>query len=105
MEFKSEINDGVCEAVVEGELTIYHVNEFKKGLEKAIKKSSTVNLNLGGVSEIDTAGFQLLMQAQTACLEDDKEFHLVSVSRAVAEVMDIFGLEMHFGEFERVAAN
>ena len=105
MEFKSEIHNGVCDAVVDGELTIYHVNEFKKGLEKAIKKSSSVNLNLAGVSEIDTAGFQLLMQAQTACLEDDKAFHLVSVSPAVVEVMEIFGLEMHFGDIQRVASN
>lgn len=104
MEFKSDIDKGVCEAIVEGELTIYHVNEFKKELDKSIKKASTIHLNLAGVSEIDTSCFQLLMQAQTACLENDKELIFVSVSPAIREVMDIFGLERHFGDLEKVAS-
>jgi len=105
MEFKSEINDDVCDASVDGELTIYHVNDFKKALEKSIKHASTIKLDLSNVSEIDTSCFQLLMQARTSCLENEKEFELVSISPAIREVMDIFGLERHFGNFDNMAAN
>ncbi len=105
MQFNVEIKDDVCDAVVEGELTIYHVNEFKKELEEAIKQASHVNLNLASVSEIDTSCFQLLIQAQTNCLENDKKFKLVSVSPAVKEVMEIFGLERHFDDFDNRAIN
>lgn len=105
MEFKAETKDGVCEAVVEGELTIYHVNDFRKNLEKAIKKASNINLNLANVSEIDTSCFQVLMQAQNACLENDKELKLTAVSQPIWEVMEIFGMERHFGNLENVATN
>jgi len=105
MEFNAETSDGVCEAVVEGELTIYHVGEFKKELEKTIKKASSINLNLANVSEIDTSCFQLLMQAYDSCLESGKAFKLSAVSQPIEEVMEIFGLERHFGELNDVATN
>lgn len=105
MEFKAEINNGVCDAVVDGELTIYHVNEFKKQLEKALKKASCIKLNLANVSEIDTSCFQVLMQAENACLENDKELIFTSVSQPIMEVLEIFGLERHFGGFENLASN
>jgi len=96
MEFKDEINDGVCVASVEGELTIYSVNDFKQGLEKVIKKSTTLKLDLSDVSEIDTSCIQLLMQAKDSCQDNEKEFELSAVSPAVQEVIDIFGLGNHF---------
>lgn len=105
MEFKAKINDGVCEAAVEGELTIYQVNEFKKELEKVIKKASNINLNLANVSELDTSCLQILMQAQNACLENKKELKLSAISPPIREVMEIFGLERHFGNFENMATN
>lgn len=91
--------------MVEGELTIYHVNDFKKNLEKAIKKATNINLNLANVSEIDTSCFQLLMQAQTTCLENDKELKLSAVSQPIREVLEIFGMERHFGALENMATN
>ena len=96
MEFKDKLDNGICEVQVEGELTIYHVNDFKSDLEKVIKKSTSLKLDLSGVSEIDTSCVQLLMQAQDACLENDKEFSISAVSPAVQEVIDIFGMHNHF---------
>lgn len=100
MEIKIDTSSGICEAAVEGELTIYHVGEFKKELDRILKKATGVALNLARVSEIDTSCFQLLMQAQDACLENNKEFRLASVSPAVREVMEIFGMERHFGDLD-----
>lgn len=100
MKIKADTIEGICEAQVEGELTIYHVGGFKSELEKILKKAGGLVLNLAGVSEIDTSCFQLLMQAQNACLENDKEFRLVSVSPAVREVMEILGMERHFGNLD-----
>ena len=96
MEFKENIDQGVCEAQVEGELTIYNVNDFKQSLVKAIKKSTSLKLDLSGVSEIDTSCVQLLMQAQNACQENEKGFELTARSPAVEEVINIFGLQNHF---------
>ena len=104
MEFKFNIDDGVCEAEVEGELTIYHANDFRKELEKAIKKAGSFRLDLSGVSEMDTSCFQLLMQAQNACHENDKAFKLTAVSPAVQEVIEIFGMGQHFVGYNSNAA-
>lgn len=96
MEFKEKIDNGTCEAKVDGELTIYHVNEFKDSLQKVIKQSTAVMLDLSDVSEIDTSCIQVLMQAQNACHEDDKVFELSAVSPAVQEVVDLFGMTNRF---------
>ncbi len=96
MNFKDKIDGGICDANVEGELTIYTVNNFKKELEKVLKKSTTLKLDLSQVSEIDTSCIQLLMQAQDACRENEKEFKITAISPAVQEVIDIFGLGNHF---------
>jgi len=104
MEFKAETKDDVCEAVVEGELTIYHAGEFKKGLEKAVKKATNINLDLANVSEIDTSCIQLLMQAQNGCLENGRELVITAVSQPVREVLDIFGMERHFGDLDKVGS-
>ncbi|MDH5444920.1 MAG: STAS domain-containing protein [Gammaproteobacteria bacterium] len=98
MEFKENIKDGICDAAVEGELTIYHVNDFKNDLEKVIKKSTTLKLDLSQVSEIDTSCIQLLMQARNSCRDNEKTFELISISPAVEEVIEIFGLQSYLIE-------
>ena len=52
------------------------------------------------VSEIDTSCFQLLMQAQIACHDNDKQLNFVSISPAIREVMELFGLENYLNEPE-----
>ena len=100
MEFMTDMDDELCEVNVAGELTIYQVNEFKKELERVIERASVINMNMANVSEIDTSCFQLLMQAQIACHDNDKQLNFVSISPAIREVMELFGLENYLNEPE-----
>jgi anti-anti-sigma regulatory factor len=55
-------------------------------------------VDLSGVSELDTAGVQLLMMAKKAAMAEQREFHLVGHSAAVIEVFDLLNLAAFFGD-------
>ena len=44
-----------------GELTIYSVAEIKSALAEAMGKASEIEVDLAGVTEVDTAGLQLML--------------------------------------------
>lgn len=44
-----------------GELTIYSVTPIKSALAEAMAKASEIEVDLAGVTEIDTAGLQLML--------------------------------------------
>ncbi|MFY9178741.1 MAG: STAS domain-containing protein [Venatoribacter sp.] len=52
--------------VLEGEFTIYRAQELKEQLVQWILASpkSQLNLELNGITEVDTAGLQLLLLAK-----------------------------------------
>ena len=97
MEFSAKMNKGVCEATVEGELTIYHAIDLKNKLLECIDGADEIVLNMSNVSELDTSCFQLLMQAKQTCDEQEKVFKLVMQSPAVMEVLDLYKMG-HFFE-------
>jgi len=59
-----EASNGVCRARVAGEMTIYCVAEMKGELLSCIDRDTEVEIDLSEVSEMDTAGFQLLLLAK-----------------------------------------
>jgi anti-anti-sigma regulatory factor len=50
------------------------------------------------VTEIDSAGVQLLMSARKTALASQRRVHLVDPSAAVLEVFATLGLDKHFNE-------
>ena len=47
--------------MLSGELTIYSVTEIKSALAEVMGKASEIEVDLSGVTEIDTAGLQLML--------------------------------------------
>jgi anti-anti-sigma regulatory factor len=80
---------------IEGELTIFRAMDLKPAL---LSNPSLTEVDLSGVSELDTAGVQLLMMAKKTAIADKREFHLVGHSAAVLEVFDLLNLAAHFGD-------
>lgn len=69
---------------LDGELTIYTVSQVKQALLEDYENfSSPVALDLHGVSEIDTAGLQLLLFVQKQLGSLDKKLHLVKSNEHV----------------------
>lgn len=83
---------------IDGELTIYRALELKQTLLGAVEAQPEVELDLSAVTEIDTAGLQLLMLAKRAAQACQRELRLVGHSPAVLEVFQLFDLAAFFGD-------
>ncbi len=83
---------------IEGEMTIYRAFELKQALLAELEGSAVVEVNLAGVTEIDTSGVQLLMMARKSAQTGQRELRLAALSPAVTEVLELLGLATYFGD-------
>jgi len=74
---------------IEGDLTIRRVQEMKDVLLARLAQSQTLEVDLAGVTEIDTAGAQLLLMARRAAQASQKELRLVAHSPAVVSLFEL----------------
>lgn len=93
-----QVNNGVYRVKMEGEMTIYHALELKQGLLECLNHCTEMEINLSGVSEMDTAGFQLLVLAKCEAARGGRPLRLVEHSPATLEVMDLFNMAAYFGD-------
>ncbi len=80
---------------IEGELTIFRALELKPGL---VANPALIEIDLSGVTEIDSAGVQLLMLAKNTAMAQQRELRLVSHSPAVIEVFELLNVGGYFGD-------
>ena len=78
-----------------GELTIFRATEFKDIL---LAEPFPEVLDLSGVTDIDTAGVQLLMMAKKNARTAQRDFHLVGHSPEVIEVFELLNVVAYFGD-------
>lgn len=86
---------------LDGELSIYRAAELRDSLLKALADlpaGAALELNLAQVSELDSAGVQLLMAAKKSAQAGQRELHMVDHSPAVLEVFERLDLAAHFGD-------
>ena len=87
------------------DLTIYHALEQKNTLLDALAASDELELDLLPVSEMDTAGLQLLMLLKREVLQQDKRLTISGHSPAVQHVLDFCNLVGVFGDPLVISAN
>jgi anti-anti-sigma factor len=78
-----------------GELTIFRAAELKQLL---LASPAPVEIDLAGVTEIDTAGLQLLLLAKQTAQAEKRELRLVAHSAAVTELFELLHVAAHFGD-------
>ena len=83
---------------IDGELNIYRAADLKTLLLGELQRSSRLEVDLAGVTEMDTAGLQVLMLAKQAARAGQRELHLVGHSPAVLEVFELLDLGAWFGD-------
>lgn len=83
---------------IEQEITIYTAAEMKAQLMEMLEKDAEIELDLSQVSELDTAGLQLLVMTKHECLARDGNLHLVNHSPAVLDVLNLCNMIQFFGD-------
>lgn len=83
---------------LEGELTIYHVDVVKQALLDCLDLCATLKVYLDQISEIDTAGIQVLVAVKREAMRQGKTLVLTGHSPCVLEIIELFGLTSFFGD-------
>jgi len=73
---------------IDGELTIYTVQEYKKSLLEKFSADKALELDLNGVDEIDTSGLQLLAAIAKQLSENGSEMSISSLSDVAREALE-----------------
>lgn len=76
-----------------GELTIYEADAASENLCRAFGTGELRHVDLAGVTELDTAGLQILLLARRLCTPAGERVALVNHSETVLEVLGLVGLE------------
>ena len=80
------------------DLTIYHALDQKNTLLDALVASDELELDLLPVSEMDTAGLQLLILLKKEAQRSGKRVSIVAHSQAVRAVIDFCNLATELGD-------
>lgn len=81
-----------------GEFSIYQAAAGKERVLAALAETEELELDLAGVTEMDTAGIQLLILAKREAMAAGKTLRLTGHSPAVVEIIELFGLAAWFGD-------
>src|SRR5690242_9682128 len=75
---------------VDGEMTIYRAAEVAQALFAAVRaEAGDVRLDMSDVSELDTAGLQLLLMARRLVAANGHRLDVAQPSECVAEVLTL----------------
>ena len=80
------------------DMTIYNAATQKPMLLEALADCQELDLDLSQVSEMDTAGFQVLLLAKREALKANKTVRLTAHSKAVTELLDLYNMGSYFGD-------
>ncbi|WP_240221440.1 STAS domain-containing protein [Rheinheimera hassiensis] len=81
----------------QGDLTIYTAQQQKEQLMLAINRN-TIQINLSEVTDMDTAGLQLLILAKLESLRRNIPLIITGHTRAVLDVIELCNLSGFFGD-------
>ena len=83
---------------ITGELTIYQAKEATDLLREAFGTGKLNCLDLAGVTELDTAGLQLLMVAAGLDSASGKAIEVLTSSEVVLQALGFAGVKLESGE-------
>jgi anti-sigma B factor antagonist len=87
-----------CKITIEGDLTIYEANEAYEKFRKQLAVCKNIDIDLQSVTEIDTAGVQLLLGVKREAQAAGSIVSLSMHSDAVVEVFELLNIAHEFGD-------
>jgi len=97
MGIRVEENGSTLAVLIEGEMNIYSALELKEGLMRALGDAGSVEADLTGVTEFDSAGLQLLLLASREAAKNGARFSVRAASEPVGAVVELFCLNGFLG--------
>lgn len=91
-------HDGNIHLTIDDEMTIYTALEQKQELALQLKADHELQINLSTVSEIDSAGIQVLLFLKQQAAKKNSSLSLIKHSQPVVEVFELLNLSAHFGD-------
>lgn len=88
----------LCQLVIKDELTIYTASEMKQQLLEHLSKCNELEISMAQVSEMDSAGVQIVLLLRHEAYRQGKELRFVNHSPAVLEVLEILNLVPYLGD-------
>lgn len=98
MDFCVEPGAGGGRVRLAGELTIYHAAAARDSLLGLLQAGVPLELDLGGVSEIDTAGLQVLMAAKQQARRTGLPLALCNHGAATLALIELYDLAAWLGD-------
>ncbi|GAB4256246.1 MAG: STAS domain-containing protein [Methylomicrobium sp.] len=83
---------------IDSELNIFNAAEQKPRLLEFLQRGDELEIDLAQVSEIDTAGLQLLILIKREAAKAGKSLKFVMHSQAVLNVLELTNLTGAFGD-------
>lgn len=98
MPIKYKQIQGEGHLAIEDEMTIYTAAEQKSTLLGHFTENDAIEIDLSAVSEIDSAGVQLLMLLKNEASKSDKQVRYTHHSQSVVAVLELLDLATQFGD-------
>ena len=77
-------------------ITIYTVHELAVEIVKSLNDCDVLTIDLSHVTEIDSAGIQLLVATKKEVEKHNKTLRLIGHSSSVMDILDIYSLSSFF---------
>ncbi len=81
---------------ISGEMTVYNASEIKKGLAEHLFSAKEIELDLSGVSEIDSAGLQLMILAKSESMGAGRSLRITALSGPVEGIVRLYNMQEFF---------
>jgi len=98
MTIEVQEQNGITNIAIKDEMTIYTALEQKNELAQHLKADHELHIDLSEVSEIDSAGLQILLFLKHQATTNNIVLSLVHHSQSVVEVLELLNLTAHFGD-------
>ena len=83
---------------IKGELTIFTAAELRQQMLDVLEASAELEVDLSAVSEMDSAGMQLMVSAKKEAAARNKQLHFSGHSAAVVDLLELCDLTGYFGD-------
>jgi anti-sigma B factor antagonist len=89
---------GMSRIEIKGELSIFTAADVRQKLLEALDSEAEVDVDLSEITEMDSAGMQLLVAAKREAGHRNKPLRFTGHSAAVFELLELCNLSGHLGD-------